>query len=192
MKSGFFTNYGPNPLSYLRYVDETRMATYIFHVKVLTIRYRATEEDGLNAMRATSIPSWGMFLFVLLLGLLFLVGIYLVNHNLPVAGWLWLVMSAVIGIAVYEVPRFQVKRNLRNSPSAQGEIVFALDDEGTVTTFPTGESRLNWQAYTRYKETGSMFLLFVSPHRYMSIPKRAMTTQEIEDLRALVNARIAR
>ena len=46
-------------------------------------------------------PSWSMFLFVLLLALLFLVGIYLINHNLPMAGWLWLVMSAVIGIAVY-------------------------------------------------------------------------------------------
>jgi hypothetical protein len=161
-------------------------------MKVLTIRFSPTEEDGLNAMRATSMPSWSMFLFVLLLALLFLVGIYLINHNLPVAGWLWLVMSAVIGIAVYEVPRFQVKRSLRSSPSAQGEIVLALDDEGTVATFPTGESRLNWQAYTKYKETGSMFLLFFSPYRYMSIPKRVMTPQQIEDLRALVKARIAR
>jgi YcxB-like protein len=161
-------------------------------MKILTIRFRLTEEDGLNAMRASSMPSRGMFLFVSLLALLFLVGIYLINQNFPVAGWLWLVMSVVIGIAVYEVPRFQVKRSLRGSPSAQGEIVLALDDEGTVATFPTGESRLNWRAYTKYKETGSMFLLFLSPYRYMSIPKRAMTPQQIEDLRALVKARIAR
>jgi len=160
-------------------------------VKSLSIRFRLTEEDGLNAMRATSTPSWGLFLFVLLLALLFLVGIYLINQNFPVAGWLWLVMSAGIGIAVYEVPRIQVKRNLRSSPSAQGEIVLALDDEGTVATFPTGESRLNWRAYTKYKETGSVFLLFFSPYRYVSIPKRAMTPQQIEDLRALVKARIS-
>ena len=37
-----------------------------------------------------------------------------------------------------------------------------------------------------------MFLLFFSPYRYMSIPKRVMTPQQIEDLRALVKARIAR
>jgi len=161
-------------------------------MKVLTIRFRPSEEDGLNAMRASSMPSWAMFLFVLLLALLFLVGIYLINHNLPVAGWLWLVMSAVIGIAVYEVPRMQVKRSLRSSPSAQGEVVLVLDGEGTVATFPTGESRLNWRAYTRYKETGSMFLLFFSPYRFMSIPKRAMTAEQIEDLRALVKSRINR
>ncbi len=161
-------------------------------MKALTIRFTPTEEDGLNAMRASSIPSWGMFLFVVLLALLFLVGIYLINHDLPVAGWLWLALSAVIGIAVYEVPRIQVKRSLRTSPSAQGEIVLALDDEGTVATFPTGESRLNWRAYTKCKETGSMFLLFFSAYRYVSIPKRAMTPQQIEELRALVKARIAR
>jgi hypothetical protein len=123
----------------------------------MEIRFKPTEDDGLNAMRASSTPSWAMFLFVLLLALLFLVGIYLINHDLPVAGWLWLALSAVIGIAVYEVPRIQVRRSLRKSPSAQGEIVRVLDGEGTVTTFPTGESRLNWRAYTKYKETGSNF-----------------------------------
>jgi len=156
----------------------------------MEIRFSPTEEDGLNAMRALSMPSWGMFLFVLLLALLFLVGIYLINHDLPVAGWLWLALSAVIGIAVYEVPRIQVRRSLRSNPSAQGEIDFLLDDEGTIATFPTGESRLDWRAYTKYKETGSLFLLFFSPYRYMSIPKRAMSPEQIEEARGLLKARI--
>jgi cation transport ATPase len=158
----------------------------------MEIRFRPTEEDGLKAMRATSMPTWGMSLFVLLLSLLFLVGVFLIDHDLPVAGWLWLALSTAIGIAVYEVPRIQVRRSLRDSPSAQGEIVVVLDGEGTLTTFPTGESRLSWAAYTKYKETGSMFLLFVSPHRCLSIPKRAMTPQQIEELRSLVKARVTR
>jgi hypothetical protein len=156
----------------------------------MEIRFRPTEEDGLNAMRASSIPRWSMFLFVLLLALLFLVGVYLIDHDLPVAGWLWLALSAVIGIAVYEVPRIQVRRSLKSSPSAQGEIVFVLDDQGTVATFPTGESRLEWRAYTKYKETGTIFLLFFSPYRYTSIPKRAMSPEQIEELRALLKARV--
>ena len=41
-----------------------------------------------------------MFLFVLLLALMFLVGIYLVDHDLAVIGWIWLAASAGIGIAV--------------------------------------------------------------------------------------------
>src|SRR5690349_466454 len=99
-------------------------------------------------MRAQSTPAWSIFLFVLLLALLFLVGIYLITHDFSVAGYLWLALSVAIGIAAYEVPRIQLRRGLRNSPSAQGEIVFVFDDKGTVATFPTGESRLDWRTYT--------------------------------------------
>lgn len=156
----------------------------------MEIRFRLTEEDSLNAFRAVSMPSWGMYLFVLLLALLFLVGIYLINHGLSVAGWIWLVLSAVLGIAVYEVPRNQVRRSLRSNPSAEGEVTYVLDDKGTVATFATGESRLDWRAYIKYKETGTMFLLFFSPSRYASIPKRAMSAEQIEELRGLLKARV--
>src|SRR6267378_177025 len=46
----------------------------------MEIRFTVTEEDGLNAMRASPRNGWGTFLFVLLLALLFLVGIYLIDH----------------------------------------------------------------------------------------------------------------
>jgi hypothetical protein len=109
----------------------------------MEIRFGPTEGDALNAMRSSSIPRWGMFLFVLLLGLLFLVGIFLINHDFRVAGWLWLALSTAIGIGIYEVPRIQVRRSLKNNPSAQGEIVYIFDDKGSLATFPTGESHLH-------------------------------------------------
>jgi hypothetical protein len=67
---------------------------------LLEIRFTPTPQDWINAFRATSQPSWMMFLFVLLLALMFLVGIYLVDHDLAVIGWIWLAASAGIGIAV--------------------------------------------------------------------------------------------
>ncbi|MGA8313339.1 MAG: YcxB family protein [Terriglobales bacterium] len=133
-----------------------------------------------------------MLLFVLLLGLLFLVGVFLIDHDFLLAGWLWLVLSAGIGIGVYEVPRIQVRRSLKNNPSAQGEIVYTFDDKGSLATFPTGESRLDWGAYTKYKETGPMFLLFFSPYRFTSIPKRAMSPEQVEELRGLLKKGILR
>ena len=157
----------------------------------MEIRYRPTEEDGLNALRASSMPQWNMFLFVLLLILLFLVGIYLIDHDLSLIGWMWLTLSALIGIAVYEVPRMKVWKALRNNPSAQGEIIFVLNDKGTAATFPTGESRLDWRAYTKYRETETIFLLFFSPYRCMSIPKRVMSPEQIEELRSLLRTRIS-
>jgi len=159
---------------------------------MMEVRFKPTEEDGLNVLRSSTMPRWGMFLFVLMLGLLFLVGIFLINHDLLLAGWLWLALSAGIGIGVYEVPRIQVRRSLRNNPSAHGEIVYIFDDRGSFATFPTGESRLDWGAYTKYKETGPMFLLFFSPYRYTWIPKRAMSPEQAEELRGLLKERILR
>jgi hypothetical protein len=82
--------------------------------------------------------------------------------RLPLGWRLWLALSAAIGIGVYEVPRIQVRRSLKNNPSAQGEIVYIFDDKGSFATFPTGESRLDWGAYTKYQETGTTFFVVLS------------------------------
>jgi hypothetical protein len=72
-----------------------------------------------------------MFLCVLLLVLMLLVGIFLVNHDLASIGWMWLVPSTALGIALYEVPRFQIRRAMKANPSLQGEIALLLNEEGT-------------------------------------------------------------
>jgi hypothetical protein len=131
-----------------------------------------------------------MFLFVLLLGLMFLVGIYLINQDLATAGWCWLAISVGIGIAVYEVPRFQFRRSMRRNPSFQGEIVLLLNDKGIDSTFATGKSQLQWRAFTKYKETGHVFVLSMSRTRGIFIPKRVMSPQQIEELRSLLKAQI--
>src|SRR3981081_408418 len=81
----------------------------------------------------------------------------LVNHDLTTIGWIWLATSAGIGIAVYEVPRFQIRRAMRFNPSMEGEIVLRLNDEGTEAIFSTGKSQFQWRAYTKYKETAHLF-----------------------------------
>ena len=48
----------------------------------MEVRYTPTPEDALNALRASPKSTWAMFLFVLLLSLMFVVGIYPADHNL--------------------------------------------------------------------------------------------------------------
>jgi hypothetical protein len=156
----------------------------------MELRYKYTDEDALNAYRTSSKQPWTMFLFILFLALMFLVGIYLVNHDLTTIGWIWLATSAGIGIAVYEVPRFQIRRAMRRNPSMEGEIVLRLNDEGIEAIFSTGKSQLQWRAYTKYKETAHLFALCMSPGRSMSIPKRVMSPQQVEELRGLLSERI--
>jgi len=95
-----------------------------------------------------------MFLCMLLLGLMFRAGIFLVyhalvnhdlvnhdlvNHDLASIGWMWLVRSTALGIAVYEVPRFQIRRAIKANTSLQGEIALLLNQEGTEFSYATGK-----------------------------------------------------
>ena len=161
-----------------------------YNLGCMELRYKITDEDAINAFRTSSKQPWTMFLFVLLLALMFLVGIFLVNHDLSAIGWIWLAVSAAIGIATYEVPRFQIRRSMRRNPSLLGEIVLVLSDEGTEVTFPTGKSQWQWRAYTKYKETQHLFILYMSPVRSFFIPKRILSPQQLEELRSLLKLRI--
>jgi hypothetical protein len=72
----------------------------------------------------------------------------------------------------------------------QGEIVLLLNDKGIDSTFATGKSQLQWRAFTKYKETGHVFVLSMSRTRGIFIPKRVMSPQQIEELRSLLKAQI--
>jgi hypothetical protein len=82
----------------------------------MEIRYTPTSEDSLNALRASPRPPWALSLFVLLLSLMFVVGIYLIDHDLTAIGWIWLAASVALGIVVYEAPRIQTRRALKTTP----------------------------------------------------------------------------
>ena len=152
----------------------------------MEIRYKPTAEDVINAMRAKAQPPWEMFLFVLLLALMFLVGIYLVYHDLGTIGWAWLALSAALGIAVYEVPQLRARRAIEKNPSARGDIVLNISDAGIDGVAATGNTQLRWEAYTKYKETEHVFLLDSDYGRSLFIPKRAMSLEQIQELRELL------
>ena len=90
---------------------------------------------------------------------------------------------------MYEVPQRQARRALRSNPSAQGEVVLTLDDKGIAVSYPTGKSELEWRAFVSYKETEHVFLLSMGS-RSSFIPKRAMSSDQIRQIRTLLNAKI--
>jgi hypothetical protein len=127
-----------------------------------------------------------MFLFVVFLALMFLVGIYLVHHDLGTIGWAWLALSVALGIAVYEVPQLQARRAINKNPSARSDIVLNISDAGIDGVAATGNTQLLWKAYTKYKETEHAFLLDSDYGRRLFIPKRAMPPEQIQELRELL------
>ena len=156
----------------------------------MELRFNLDHEDVLDAIRALSLPRWGIWLLLIVLALMLFVGLYLIQLDFEVAGYIWLGLSVLFGIGIYVVPRLQVRRAMRRSPSLQGEIVVVLDDDGVTTIFPTGRSQLVWREYKSYRETATLFLLLYSSGGYLLIPKRAMSQGQPELLRSLFDSKI--
>jgi len=156
----------------------------------MELRYKITNEDITNILRISSRPLWALVLFAFLLAGMFFVGIYLVGHDLAEVGWVWLAITALLGIVVYAVPPIRIRRELRRIPDLQGEIVLVLSPEGIESRFTTGRSQLQWRAYTKYKETAHMFVLNTPSSGSKFIPKRVMSPQQLEELRGLLRAQI--
>jgi hypothetical protein len=157
----------------------------------MELRFTPTEQDVRALSRISPAQGWYTFLFFLLLAVLFLVGAYLIDHGFAIAGWLWLAFSVAVGIGMYEVPRSQTRRAFYHSPSAQGEIVYTIDEKGVTASFPTGSSQLEWRAFVKCQETASFFLLFHSAYRYWWIPKRAVSPGQVAELCSLLKIHIS-
>jgi len=156
----------------------------------MELRYTVTNEDIRNILRASSRPLWALVLFGLLLAAMFAVGIFLIVHDLREVGWIWLAVSAMLGVVVYALPSIQIRRELRRRPDLRGEIVLRLSPAGVEVTFATGKSQLQWRAYTKYKETAHLFVLHASSAGSRFIPKRVMSPQQVDELRGWLRTQI--
>jgi hypothetical protein len=156
----------------------------------MELRYKLTNEDVTHILRASSRPLWALALFALLLAGMFAIGIYLIARDLAEVGWIWLAISASLGILMYAVPPIQIRRELRRRPDLQQEVVLLLSPEGIEVRFATGKSQLQWRAYSKYKETAHLFVLTASSSGSRFIPKRVMSPQQLEELRGLLRAQI--
>lgn len=158
----------------------------------MEIRFIPIPEDADYFLRVNRGSSWDQFLYILLLAVLFFIGTYLVQNHYPVAGVVWLVLSLLIAVGMYEIPRRRARRAMTQNSLAQGEINLTIDEKGIATIFPTGRSHVEWRAYTHYKETSQQFLLRFGSGRWTYLPKRVLSQEEIQQLRELLRTHIRR
>ncbi len=157
----------------------------------MEVKFRPTPQDLIDRSRAVKSSSLYTWLFFLSLSLLFLVGIFLIDHGFEIAGWLWLVVSSAVGVGLYWRPTLCAKRALKNNPLLQGEITVRFDERGVQSEYTNGRSSLDWRAFTGYKENPKSFLLFASEYHCNLIPKAALSASQIEELRSILRNHIS-
>ena len=166
----------------------------------MQIDYELTQQDFIDSFAThrdrNAFTKWLTRIFIcLVFGLATLLGVgLLVQHNAETAKALipfFLLVFFWIGM-----PRFIRWRSARNQflkqPGAQGPRSVSLDAAGAHWRWNGGSSDMTWQNYVRALEGRDHFLLYTSPACFNIVPKRALTPENLFELRGLLKQNISK
>ena len=163
----------------------------------MEISYQLTEDDyrqGYSAFRRRKAFSvWttriGWVLLFLALGEALYTSISGFNRELPTVALLWGVV-AFWAYCLWYAPRYVARRMIKGSPSASLPHTAQLSEDGLYFRTSAGESRLAWNLIIGWVEVERVFALFPSPLTFFPVPKRAMSHQQQDELRNLLQNKI--
>ena len=97
-------------------------------------------------------------------------------------------MAIVLVLMIRLVVPFHAKRHFRQAAALRDEIEVTWDDEGVGFSGAHGNSRLVWGEFHRWAENDRLVLLYQSQMLYNIIPKRALTAEQVGELRRSLEA----
>jgi len=69
--------------------------------------------------------------------------------------------------------------------SGAGDCAIEFDENIIRTQGPHSKSEINWKAIRSFSEDMKSFLLYLTPGKFIVIPKRVCANEQVEELRAL-------
>lgn len=163
----------------------------------MEISYQLTEDDyrqGYKAFRRRKTSSlWFNRIGYVCLSLVLLTAlresIFGPDKSFPSLALLW-GLSAFWGYCLWYAPRYASKKMIKGSPSASLPHTMDISEEGLHARTSVGECRLTWQQFIGWLEVDRVFALFPSPLTFFPIPKRAMSSEQQEELRSILQKKV--
>jgi hypothetical protein len=158
------------------------------------LSYQLTESDyrqGFKAFRTrTAYRRWliriayFIFFFMVVLGLL-------TTFARRAFGELWPLYLLLLfwGYYLWYGPYMIGRRTMKGSPSARTPRTIDITDAGLHDQNNLADSRVDWKVFVGWAENDKVFALFPSSMTFIPIPKRAMTSAQQEEFRALLKSR---
>jgi hypothetical protein len=123
------------------------------------------------------------YLIVLTIG--FLTGTYLIHWMVgAIAVSVAAVASAAYGFAAYFllVPAL-ARRAYRKNKAVHHLCTYSWSEAGFTVAGASGQWCVSWSDYLKWRENSQTFMFYPSPCQYNLVPKRALTPEQIVDLR---------
>ena len=87
-------------------------------------------------------------------------------------------------------PRFYSRRQFKNNPTAQSQITLDASEQGLEFHNPHADSKVAWSAYVGWGEVKSVFIIMPQPRIYITIPKRALAGEQVDEFREMLRRNI--
>jgi len=102
------------------------------------------------------------------------------------------VLLLVYGIAISPIQfRYRVKRNWDRYPKMKRDFDITVSRTGVQVMDDKGNpSHSNWDRFIRFRESETLFLLFLSPLLPLCLPKRLVAEGDLVGLRQLLSSAI--
>lgn len=108
----------------------------------------------------------------------------------------WIVASLVLLAFMTILARMRMRKQARRLWDGQRSLHEARNAEfspnGVTLIAETSRSEFQWQAFTRYSETPTLFLIYLSDFQFIMIPKRAMDGPQLGEFRELCQGMLGR
>ena len=104
-----------------------------------------------------------------------------------------LIWALVIGLFPFYFLPFRFRRTYRKMPLFLERRSAEINDASVVFHSPSVNSETTWNAYSKFAEDPSNFVLYMQGNRmFVPIPKRELSPADIDELRALFRINLPR
>jgi len=86
--------------------------------------------------------------------------------------------------------RWNLRRCYRRTRSGDGECTIDIEPNLIRSASTKTRSEIEWSAIRRFSEDNKCLLLYLAPARFIAIPKRVCSAEQLNELRALFEANI--
>jgi hypothetical protein len=101
----------------------------------------------------------------------------------------YILVMAVVGLAGLMVTNYYViapmtaRRIFPKQKTLHAPLTFSWSEAGLKTENTSGTWQIPWSDYLRFRENASVMLFYQAPRLFQMVPKRALTPEQIDDLR---------
>ena len=166
----------------------------VWHNPTVEITYKLTQRDFFDSMIAHRNRSrrakWSFRIMLSIALLAATIGIIVLvtqpTSQLSINAVILIALAISWALCKWTAPWWSARNQFRKQPSAQGPRILMLDSTGTHWRWDGGTADVEWKNVIRYLEGKNEFLLYSSPAAFNMIPKRAMSAEQLEELRSLL------